>query len=151
MCRVKFTLPIWPQSINDMYYSNKRHGLTAKAREWLGNTLYSLHQNRDKLALIRESFDAKKQGIAVYLIWKIPKDILYTKSGELSSRSIDITNAEKSLVDAIFLPKFYGANVPYQCENLNLDDRYLRRLFSEKQVAVGQDYSVDVTLKLIKK
>lgn len=127
--------------------------MTAEAREWLGNVLYALSTPTTAacLKLIRDNFDAKKHGISIRLIWKIPKDILYTKRGELSSRSIDLTNCEKSLVDAIFLPKHFGTNVPYQCENLNLDDRYLRRLFSEKQVAVGQDYSVDVTLKLINK
>jgi hypothetical protein len=149
--RQKFSLLIGPLSVNKTYYGDKRHGMVPEAKEWFANVFYGLSNPEIALKLksIRDEFDKRVHGIAVRLLWHIPADILYTKAGDLSSRAIDISNGEKSIVDAIFLPRNFGTNVPYQCENLNIDDRYLRRLYSEIVASKDGKYRLDVTIKLI--
>lgn len=144
-------VPVHPISINSTYHSDKRHGMTRDAREWFANVFYQLSQPGPaaELARIRNNFDKSKHGVSVQLLWKVPASVLYTKAGDLSSRSIDLSNCEKSIIDALFLPKNFGTNVPYQCENLNIDDRYLRRLFSEKVASSDEAYELKVVLKLI--
>lgn len=151
--RWKFSLPVGPISINSTFYGDKRHGMRPEAKEWYSSVFFALSEPTiaEKLRLARNSFDLNKHGYAIRLLWFIPKTVLYTKAGDLSSRSIDLTNCEKSIVDALFLPKHFGTNVPYQCENLNVDDRYLRRLFSEKKASLDGNYRLDITIKLISK
>lgn len=124
-----------------------------EAKEWFANVFYGLSNPEiaQMLKELREAFDKRINGFSVRLLWHIPADILYTKAGDLSSRAMDLSNVEKSIIDAIFLPRNFGTNVPYQCENLNIDDRYLRRLFSEKKASVDGQYRLDVTIKLITK
>ena len=132
----EFLLPIKPFSINRMYYNN-RAIKTTEAREWSCTVFDVLAQseNQEKLANLRDFFDKARHQISIELIAYYPEALYYTKKGDLSSRTFDISNWEKPLIDLIFLPKYMEQPVPYGCPNLNADDRYLTEMKSSKKPA----------------
>lgn len=142
-------LPLKTVSVNSTHFANKSHGLRPEAKEWLYAVFYnlSLPGAKEALADLRAAFDPAVHGYSVDIRVGAPKDVLYNKAGGLSSRMHDLSNIEKPLIDALFLPKFFGTNVPYECENLNVDDKYLVRLSSEKVVA--SNFYLEITIGLI--
>lgn len=143
----KISLPIKAMSINSFYYGNKNHGKTAEAREWTEIVCQELSkkENKEKLKLLREHFDHNKHVYKLILQFKTPK--FRTKDGKISVQSLDLSNIEKHLIDILFIPKFYGSG-HYECENLNIDDKYIVALYSSKEHS--SDYSVDITIKICK-
>jgi hypothetical protein len=129
---LKLRLHVKPLSINNTYYGDKRNGKTKEALSWTDEVLYGLRKYEAGITDLSSLFDPKKHVYTAHIIAYSPVDFFYTKSQEMSGRLIDVTNFEKSLIDCIFLPKFYGTNFPKQAINLNVDDRYLRKLTSEK-------------------
>jgi hypothetical protein len=138
-----------PLSVNSMYYGNKRHGMRSEAKDWQVNVFHGLSQYEAQLGALRSQFKKSKHGYAVSLTWVIPKDHLYTKAGELSSRCCDLSNIEKALIDVLFLPKNFSNNAPYGCQNLNIDDRYLKTLTSRK--VAGDEWGVIINVRIVAK
>ena len=121
-----------PISVNSMYYNDKRHGKTKAALTWSEEVLYGLKKYAPEIEKLTALFDSKKHVYTVHFIMNAPVDFYYNKAGEISARLIDVSNFEKPLLDLIFLPKFFGTNYPKQAINFNADDRYVRKLTSEK-------------------
>lgn len=122
-------LPVKTMSINSTYYANKLHGKTAEAREWSEQVLVHLSKYNKELQKFSSSFDTTKHMYSIEIQMLVPSDVLYTKKGEFTSKVHDLSNIEKSLIDLLFLPKFYDEQ---NCTNLNIDDRYLGELKSVK-------------------
>lgn len=146
---LKLRLHVAPISVNSMYYGEKRHGKRPEAITWSEEVLYSLRKYEDKIKEFTALFDSKLHVITAHMISYAPIDYYYTKSGEMSGRMVDITNFEKPLIDLLMLPKFYGTNFPKQSINLNIDDRYLRKLTSEK--LPSDAWYIDVVFRIEKK
>jgi hypothetical protein len=144
---MKITLFVKSMSINSFYYANKSHGKTLEGRQWSAEVFNQLSKFAPEFAELRAKFDPKLHGYAVKLTWSSPA--LYTKGGLMSSGVCDLSNSEKMLIDCLFLPKNFGTNVPYQCENLNCDDRYLKSLSSRK--IHGPDVAVKINIRIIPK
>lgn len=143
---------IKPFSINKSYYGgNKGRVKTSEFREWTCNVFHILSQTDNRLALkdIREYFSPEKHCIELCLTASYPKSEFLTKKGSISAKTVDTTNWEKSLVDCIFLPSNYGNQVPYTCENLNLDDKYVTSCISRKRASLDDFYCIDVTISII--
>jgi hypothetical protein len=85
-----------------------------------------------KLSELRSKFDPKEHCYKVQITAYYPESEYYTKKHEMSSKTLDITNFEKILVDCLFLPKFNDEPFPYGAPNLNCDDRYLAEMASRK-------------------
>jgi hypothetical protein len=135
--RHTFILPVKPLSINSTYYSNKGHGKTADAQDWFHTVFYTLDKavNQTKLTELRGFFDPTKHGLRFGITVFVPEKLLYTKDGgKLSSKTVDLSNLEKSIVDAFCLPAHAEKQAPYGCQNLQIDDRYVNRLFSCKKL-----------------
>lgn len=145
------TLHIEPLSVNSTYYGNRGHGKTASSKQWFCDVFSQLALPSNNLALrdLREFFKSKEHAYCISLIFEMPRSRLYTKTGELSSKVTDLTNIEKSLVDAIFLPKYFGPSVPYECENLNIDDRYLWELHSSKRPSADGSWHVRIEVRIV--
>lgn len=140
---IELNLPIKPYSVNAYFYGN-RSIKRREAVEWEASIIEFL-RNKDiqkKISKFRESFDATKHSLSINIITTYPKDILYTKKGMLSSRAFDISNTEKPLIDVIFLAK-YSTNTT---KNLEIDDKYITSMKSEK--VAGEDYNISIKIQL---
>lgn len=127
-----------PLSVNATYVrTNKGTYKTSTAVEWMANIFNVIQHpdNQEKFSDFKSEFDPKKHAVSVSLYCVYKKEILYTKKGEISNKTVDCTNWEKALVDCIFLPKFNDAAFPYGAPNLNLDDRIIVKLESWKAEA----------------
>lgn len=122
-----------PFSINRMYYANKM-SKTAEAQKWTLEVFHDLSQphNQEKLEALRAGFDPKQHGFNVSFTMYFPVDIFWTKTKRISSRTFDLSNIEKPLIDLLFLPKYFDKTPPFGCKNLNIDDKYLMEMSSRK-------------------
>lgn len=138
-----------PYSINQLYYGNRRHGKTREAQDWSLDVLYQLSQEQNKQILeqLRNSFNAKEHGFSVTLEFGVPEYEYYTKQGTISSKTVDLSNCEKAIIDLIFLPKHYGEFSNGKAPNLNTDDKYIIEL-SSKKVPAKESY-IKALIKLV--
>jgi hypothetical protein len=114
-------------SVNSMYYGNRLHGKTTAAREWSNDVLNTLKRYSVELTALRELFNEQKHVYKMHLEMLVPIDVMYTKTGIMTSKIPDLTNIEKPLIDLVMLPKHFA-----EAGNLNKDDRFLQSILSEK-------------------
>lgn len=147
--RRTFTLPLKPFSVNSMYYGH-RNQKTAECRDWESAFLHELGKSGPQSALkdLREAFVLHKHVYRARIIWHVPRVSFITQKGEISSRSFDVTNTEKPIIDLVFLPKYHVQRPPYGCQNLNVDDKYLMSLNSGKRCSSEDSFAIEVTLWL---
>lgn len=136
-----------PLSVNKLYYANKQHGLRPESKTWQAGVFMGLSQYEKGLADLRERFKVGRHGYKVQITYILPKNVLYNKQGEPSSRAADLSNCDKALIDCLFLPKNFSNNVPYGCQNLCMDDKHLFELSSKK--VPGPDYKIIMDIELI--
>lgn len=148
--KVTFKSHIHHVSVNSFYTGDRRFK-SAAAVEWSRQTCHTLNTPEilAKLEKLRNHFDPTRHSYSIDLTFYYPEDRILTKSGVLSSRSIDISNSEKHLVDLLFLPKFFDKESPEGLRNLNIDDRYLTDMVSKKRVSKDGDYSIEVTISIL--
>jgi hypothetical protein len=144
-----FLIPLHTVSINNFYYANKRHGIRTEARDWQHKFFHELSskENALKLERLRTAFNPKLNGYVVELEIGAPKADFVTKAGGLSSRAVDLTNCEKSIIDVLFLPKHFDVEAPYGCKNLKTDDKWLVGMSSRKLISA--DYSIKITITIV--
>jgi len=144
--RVRFIINACPFSINKMYY-RKTFNRTDAARNWARVVCSSLacKHNQQQLRVFREEFNESNMGCRINLTFYYPYGILINKAGSISSRSQDLTNVEKPLVDLIFDPKYNSRAVPEGAPNLNLNDKVVMDLISRKRAS--NCYSIFIELE----
>ena len=137
-------LPIKPYSVNAYFYGN-RAIKKREAVEWEQKIIEFLRtkETQSDLNNFRNSFDPSKHSISVDIKLTYPRKILYTQKKQLSAKAFDISNTEKPLIDVLFLPKYSTES----SRNIELDDKYITRMISEK--VVGANYSIDVKIQLL--
>lgn len=145
-----FTIYSKPQSVNSLYYGNAKIK-TQAARDWSYKIFHQLSSPEDskKFEVLRKSFDPKKHGYYVTMTHYFPESVFYTKSGEISARTQDITNVEKPLVDLLFLSKYFDKRPPYGMENLNIDDKHLLTCVSNKLPINGDEFKIEVEISIV--
>lgn len=139
-----------PFSINGSYFSTG-HGFikTTAFREWSYNIFNQLSRFEKEFAELRNYFDPLKHAYSVQLTAVYPRRVLFKKSGGLSSKTIDISNWEKSIIDCLCLPKHFEIPAPYGCKNLNIDDRFIIRMSSTKECATNDEYSLRMAIEIV--
>jgi len=130
---IKVYIDIEPLSVNSTYYNNKNHGMNSNAKSWFNSFLYQLKQYSNAFTEMQEAFKDTQHVYCVEIQVLTPTHKLLTKEGKYTSKKVDLSNLEKSIIDALFLPK-HNAHTP----NLNVDDRYLQRLTSELIETTGK-------------
>lgn len=140
--RVEFTLPIKTYSINKYYYSD-RQSKTAAARRWEKDTLLHICKYGPQLYELAQAFDAKVHGFKLTLEAVYPANYYLNKEGTVSSRTMDLSNWEKPLIDLLFLPKYRQEGYA----NLGIDDHFIIELHSRK--VSGDDWAIKVCLELV--
>ena len=125
-----------------MYYG-RRDQKTAAYCDWERAFLHELAKTEPQLALkeLREAFDIAKNCYRMRITWHSPD--LLTKDSKLSSRTFDVTNCEKIIVDLLTLPKFHVQGT----HNLNIDDKYVMTLSSGKRCST-KDWEIRITIWL---
>jgi hypothetical protein len=145
-----FTILSKSFSINSMYnYKNNRKFKTLEAEKWETGILHQLSskQNMQKFENLRSQFDPELHSYAVTISVYYPEADFYTKKGLISAHTHDVSNYEKPLIDLLFLPKYFELPAPYGCKNLNMDDKYITRMFSTKRP--GTEHKLIVKIKII--
>ena len=139
-------------SINSTYYGERRHGKTPEAKQWTTHMLMSIGRYKEEFAALRTHFNPKKHVYRMTIKVFIPESTMYTKDGKMTSLVHDLSNIEKSIVDVIFLPKFFSEQALFaeKAPNLNTDDRYLQYLSSEK-VPTEDYWGLEVELQITDK
>ncbi len=137
-------------SINSFYYNDKRHGKTQAAREWSSCILHTIAKYSQEFAALRAYFDPKKHVYSFKMKMLVPRSVLYTKGGELTTKVHDLSNIEKPLIDLIFLPDNFSEQSLFgdKAPNLNVDDRYLAYLSSCK-VPTEDTWGIEVELEIL--
>jgi hypothetical protein len=140
-------LPVAPFSINSYYGRDRRHK-TPAAREWEQQVFHALSAKYPQQVLkeLREAYLPEKHSWSIRLIAFYPN--FFTKSGNISNKTHDITNWEKPLVDLLFSPRYHDAPYPYGAPNLNCDDRFLVSLYSRKRPYRGEDQRAWIKIQI---
>jgi hypothetical protein len=160
---IKIKLPFPPFSTNSAYYKNG--GKTAACRTWQNAILIYMQRAEIQRSLqsIKKRFDPTRHGIAVKYCFYQPSDKIFTHGGELSRRSMDLTNVEKLIQDLLFDKRYEGRilksskdgkTVHHTIHNLNLDDKFVCRVLSEKRAIKPEfdkhkKYCIEIEMELI--
>jgi len=138
-----FMLPIKGFSINSFYTANRRFK-TSAAREWTITVQHFLKDSKiqKKLENLRDYFNPQKHVFEITLKFYYPKNKLFSSTGGISSKSFDCSNVEKPLIDILFLPKYFE-----ETPNLNIDDKYIVKLLSEKKISRdNKSYYIEIEI-----
>jgi len=133
-----------PFSINDYRYKNG--GVTQRCMAWRRDifSAFPTTKNLESVRSFKQKFDPLKHGIRVAISHEIPHEYFFTKAGEISLRSKDLSNVEKLPIDLLFDKKF---NDRGDIENLCLNDKHIVHLISEK--IPGQTWKIVIELSII--
>lgn len=132
MGKVNFTLMCKPFSINAWTYSDKRHK-TKEAVLWTAQVNELLEEHSKALGELAMDFDKFGGCFRIQYTFLFPNHIFYNRDGQISSKSMDLTNVEKSITDRIF----------NDCMGVN--DKSIVEVRSQK--LPGPLYAIEVTLE----
>lgn len=140
-------LPTEPLSINKQHCRDKRY-TTSAWKDWAANVLIMLSKpnNQNSIQKLKKAFNPKDHYIKVQMISYYPRDQFWTESNQLSSKTHDVTNIEKPLVDVLFLPKFHGTGTVMKGPNFNIDDKYIKEFNSRQRV--GDYHLIELHIEL---
>lgn len=126
-----FELNSKPFSVNNYHYRDKRHK-TAEARAWEEEIVSQLNELKE-LSAMADDWRLNGGYFELELIATYPPHIFYTQTGEVSGKTIDVSNFEKPLQDLIF-------------KQMGLNDKLVTKLTSSKKA--GTHHFLDVRLIL---
>lgn len=142
---LEFNLP--PFSINSYYYRTRQR--TKEARLWANDIFRTLANYKEDILEFRSNFDVTQHSLGLELVFTYPQNIFYTKQNTISSKTMDITNVEKPILDLLTHPRYNERPLPEGCLNLNIDDKFITEMHSTKQA--GKEYSIKAIFYIIKR
>lgn len=128
---IKFTLDTKPFSINQAYCRDMRYK-TSAFKAWETALARFLH-DVPELKTLGAEWNKRGGYFSIRINFVHPPGTLYTEAGAFSSRSFDISNCEKGLIDGIF-------------RHMGVNDKHLQRMLSQKVPGTG--WQIQVALKL---
>jgi hypothetical protein len=145
-----FRIKAKPFSINAATYGDARTK-TSAYYEWSNQIFHQLwsESNQQKMRDLREFFDETKHSVKVHMKAVYPKDQFITKQGTLSARTIDCSNGEKLLLDLFFDKQFFSKPHPTGVPNININDKHVVALYSEKTFHDSDDHKIEFTVKIV--
>lgn len=161
--KIKLKLHSSPISTNSAYFSRNR-AFNDKARKWRANFLRELQSdyNQNQIKKLKAEFDPKKHMLRCTFTWFQPHDVILTKSGTLSLRSMDVDNVLKIPTDCVFDRKYNdnwlslrkGREVKlYQgldsIVNLDINDKFIFDTRSIKLPSDDGQYHCSVDIELV--
>ena len=148
--KVSFTIKSKPFSVNKAYYKNRQ--LTQEARAWRQDFLLQLQQTSvlQQIRELKQQFLPERNAIAVSYDYYYPRELLYTKSGCISKRSMDLTNVEKLVQDNLFESRYNGREIDgVIIENFDIDDKFIVSLHSRKLAHDQQYHEIQIAVELL--
>lgn len=144
MTEVLLCIPLPAISINRWSGASKRF-LSKEAKSWTQDVQHALSgpQNQNQLELMHSSFSPKKHSFGIAFNFVSPKAEFYNKQGLFSSKTCDLTNVEKPIVDLLFLERHQTS----EYSNIGWDDKYISELHSKK--TAGQNWEIQVRVWII--
>tara|TARA_A100001201_G_scaffold143281_1_gene144255 strand:+ start:2244 stop:2714 length:471 start_codon:yes stop_codon:yes gene_type:complete len=130
---VSFSIKAKPFSVNKAYYKNRQ--LTQEARAWREDFLLQLQKPEvlQQIQLLKQQWCSTKHALLVSYDFFYPLNLLLTKKGEVSKRSMDLTNIEKLVQDNLFEHRYNGREIDgIVIENFDIDDKFIVSLQSRK-------------------
>ena len=147
---VSFTIKAPPFSINKAYYRNRQ--LTQEARTWREQILVQLQQPLllELIRALKKEFQPSKHALSVTYDFYFPRHLLFTKKGEISKRSFDLTNIEKLLQDNLFESRYNGREIDdLIIENFDIDDKFIIDLHSRKIPHEKDHHEIRIVVALV--
>jgi len=127
--QIEFTLPIKAYSINNYMYTTRRV-ITKEARLW--SDMVKEHLRAIPcLAEFKSKYNYTPINIQINVYY--PKNVFYNKEGLISSKTFDISNTEKILIDLIFK------------DTLDINDKYITYMESSKHA--GEAYMISFRIE----
>lgn len=136
-------------SINSAYYRD-RAVKTRDCRMWEEHVLHLMAASGPQQAIkdIKSAYNPEEHAFSIRLCHVYPKDFFFNAKGRISSRTFDLSNTEKLLIDLLFDEKHQRTGIS-PIETLATNDCNLVRLYSYKMP--GDDYAIKITISLVKK
>tara|TARA_A100001037_G_scaffold275170_1_gene273483 strand:- start:1176 stop:1646 length:471 start_codon:yes stop_codon:yes gene_type:complete len=147
---VSFVIKSKPFSVNKAYYKNRQ--LTQEARTWREDFLLQLQQPEvlQQIQLIKQAWNSKEHALSVSYDFFYPYNLLLTKKGEVSKRSMDLTNIEKLVQDNLFEHRYNGREIDgIVIENFDIDDKFIVSLQSRKLGHNLPHHEILITVQLL--
>ncbi len=149
MSSYEFSIKVKPFSINAATYSDARTK-TREYREWQSQVFHQLNNEKDleTFRQIREQFDETKHSFAVEMTAFYPRSVFINKEGTLSSRTVDLSNWEKLLLDLLFDKQYFSKEHPYGVQNINQNDKYVVDLVSRKRPHDHEMFYIQILIRV---
>lgn len=145
--KLRFRSP--PQSLNSAYYLKGNGKVrTKESRAWGDKLLVRLQSYTTEINSFLSIYDPSLHGIKIDLTHYIPATHYYNLERLISSRSADLSNVEKLLIDVLFDARFNGRVVGGKTiQNLNINDKCIVEMRSRK--LPNTKYIIDVKIELV--
>lgn len=147
---VSFVIKSKPFSVNKAYYKNRQ--LTQEARMWRSDFLLQLQQPEvlQQIQLLKKAWRSTEHALHVSYDFFYPYNLLLTKKGEVSKRSMDLTNIEKLVQDNLFESRYNGREIDgVIIENFDIDDKFIVCLRSRKLGHAQPHHEILITVQLV--
>lgn len=107
---------------------------TAEFKDWSYRIQHELSKCAEHVQELNKLFSITSDHFEVSITLTYPVETFYLKNGAISSRTYDVSNFEKPLLDEVF-NKFIG-----------VDDKYITKLTSAKKSASVQTQSIAIEI-----
>lgn len=159
--KIQLRLHSPPISTNSAYYK-RNNSFNEGSRKWRANFLSELQNdyNQSQIKKLKSVFDPNLHMLRVCFTWSQPIDIILTKSGTLSLRSMDVDNCLKIPTDCVFDKKYNDNWLALRkgrektlydiisLVNLDLNDKFIFDTRSIKQPSSDDSYHCTVDIEL---
>lgn len=146
--KVNFILKAPPFSINNYLYS-RTMTRTKEARAWGEDIHKQIMFNKplcEQFTKMYNKFNPVENTFNIELVHSIPHNKYYTKAGNISKASMDLSNIEKPLIDLIFSEKYRERDhVPV----LGVDDCFISSMISKKIPGNADENRIYVSIKMV--
>lgn len=131
-----------PFSTNSAYV-RKTFNLNGECRLWRKTVIKALKmpQNQAVMDQVRDTFFSPVHGIVAHITFNLSYMTYFTLKGDVSAKSMDLSNIEKLLIDIIFDERFFERG---EIRNCNINDKYILKLHSEKNPVLTSNIVVDL-------
>ena len=152
-----------PISTNSAYYK-RNNSFNEKTRAYRANFLHHLQNdyNKNQIAKIKSHFDPSKHCLKVVFTWYQPEDILFTKEGKISLRSMDVDNCLKIPTDLVFDKKYNDKWLSLRkgreqmlyrefpsLSNLDINDKFIISTTSIKALSLDSEFHCTVEVQIL--
>lgn len=130
---VELSIQMKAFSINRFYCRDGKY-VTKEGRAWVQELFYRLDELRPNLQPLIDAFNIAGGEFTMEMTCVYPSSMYRNKQGQISSKTFDLSNTEKTFIDVLFL------------QVMGVDDRFITKLVSTK--CPGTEYRIDVRLVL---